>query len=87
MNEAEYLMKNYGDRGILHMIRKPKSIIVSLFIHSGTRHGNVYLSVREEQGIVTRNCCLSVTCFTISDISACCFTSISRARHPENQKY
>ena len=42
MNEAEYLMKNYGDRGgrypsrqitpseisiILHMIRKPNSII------------------------------------------------------------
>ena len=49
MNEAEYRMKNYGDRGgcyrlrritpseisiILHMIRKPKSIIVSLFIQN-----------------------------------------------------
>ena len=45
MNEADYLMKNYGDRGgcwprritpseiviILHMIRKPNSIIVLLF--------------------------------------------------------
>ena len=45
MNEAEYLMKNYGDRGrrprritpseipiILHMIRKPNSIL--LFYYS-----------------------------------------------------
>ena len=29
-------------------------------------------SVREKQGIVTWNCCLSATCFTNSDISACC---------------
>ena len=54
MNEAEYLMKNYGHRGtcvirqgrrsrritpseislILHMIRKPNSIIVLLFIQN-----------------------------------------------------
>ena len=27
----------------------------------------------------TGNCCLSAKCFTNSDISACCFTSISRA--------
>ena len=44
MNEAEYLMKNYGDRGgtpseisiILHMIRKPNSIIVLLFIQKNS---------------------------------------------------
>ena len=49
MNEAEYLMKNYGDRGgcyrritpseisiILHMIRKPNSIIVLLFIQNNS---------------------------------------------------
>ena len=29
-------------------------------------------SVREKQGIVKWNCCLSSTCFTKSDISACC---------------
>ena len=33
----------------------------------------------------TGKCCLSATCFTNS--SACCFTSISRARPPENRKY
>ena len=37
--------------------------------------GNIYLSVREKQGIVTGNCCLSAMCFTNSDISVCCFTS------------
>ena len=46
MNEAEYLMKNYGDRPrritpseisiILHMIRKPNSIIVLLFIQNNS---------------------------------------------------
>jgi len=46
MNEAEYLMKNYGDRGgwitpseisiILHMIQKPNSIIVLLFIQNNS---------------------------------------------------
>ena len=56
MNKAEYLMKNYGDRGdgvirrgrrprritpseisiILHMIRKPNSIIVLLFIQNNS---------------------------------------------------
>ena len=30
--------------------------------------------------------CLSATCFTNGDISACCFTSVSRARPPENRK-
>ena len=54
---------------------------------TGARHGNVYRSVREKQGIVTRNCCLSAMCLTNSDISACCFTGISRARPPENRKY
>ena len=44
---------------------------------TGNRHGNVYHIVREKQGM----------CFTNSDISACCFTSISRARPPENHKY
>ena len=37
--------------------------------------------------VAARKCCLSVTCFTNSDISACCFTSVSRARPPENRKY
>ena len=54
---------------------------------TGTRLGNVYRSIREKQGIVTRNYCLSATCFTNSDIFARCFTSISRARPPENHKY
>ena len=55
MNEAEYLMKNYGDRGgcsrprrtthseisvILHMIRKPNSIIVLLFIQNNSQFKN-----------------------------------------------
>ena len=35
----------------------------------------------------TGKCCLLATCFTNSDISACCFTSVSRARPPENRKY
>lgn len=30
-------------------------------------------SVGEKQGIVTWDCCLSATCFTNSDISACCW--------------
>ena len=48
MNEAEYYKKNYGDRGgfrprritpseisiILHMIRKPNSVIVLLFFQN-----------------------------------------------------
>ena len=50
---------------------------------TGTRPGNVYRSVREKIG----TCCLLATCFTNSDISACCFTSVSRARPPENRKY
>ena len=52
MNEAEYLMKNYGDRGgshrprritpseisiILLKIRKPNSIIVQLFIQNNEK--------------------------------------------------
>ena len=49
MNEAEYLAKNYGDRVgcygitpseisiILHMIQKPNSIIVLLFIQSNSQ--------------------------------------------------
>ena len=50
MNEAEYLMKNYGDRGgspseisiILHMIRKkPNSIIVLLFIQNNSQFKNI----------------------------------------------
>ena len=51
MNEAEYLMKNYGDRVrcyrprwitpseisiILHMIQKPNSIIVLIFIQNNS---------------------------------------------------
>ena len=54
MNEAEYLMKNYEDRGgccprritpsevsiILHMIRKPNSIIVLLWL----KHANLHRS-------------------------------------------
>ena len=51
MNEAEYLIKNYGDRGecyrprritsseisiILYMIRKPNSITVLLFIQNNS---------------------------------------------------
>ena len=42
MNEAEYLIKNYGDRGgceisiILHMRRKPNSIIVLLSIQNNS---------------------------------------------------
>ena len=53
MNEAEYLMKNYGARGgwprcippseisiILHMIRKPNSIIVLLFIQNISQFKN-----------------------------------------------
>ena len=56
MNEAEYLMKNYGDRGgcywprritpseisiILHMIRKPNSIIFLLFIQNNSSFKNM----------------------------------------------
>ena len=55
MNEAEYLMKNYGDRGgcsprlitpseisiILHMIRKPNSITVLLFIQNNSYFKNM----------------------------------------------
>ena len=36
MNEAEYLMKNYGDRGGCYMIRKPNSITVLLFIQNNS---------------------------------------------------
>ena len=45
---------------------------------TGTRHGNVCRIGK---------CCLSATCFTNSDISACCFISVSRARPPEICKY
>ena len=49
MNEAEYLMKDQGDRGgcsfeisiILHMIRKPNSIIVLLFIQNNPQFKNI----------------------------------------------
>ena len=56
MNEAEYLMKNYGDRGgryrlrwitpseisiILHTIRKSNSVIVLLFFQNGSWFTNV----------------------------------------------
>ena len=60
MNEAEYHMKNYGDRGgchrggcrprritpssisiILHMIRKPNSVIVLLFIQNNSQFKNI----------------------------------------------
>ena len=56
MNEAEYLMNNYGDRGgcypsrpqapsqisiILHMIRKPNSIIVLLFSQNNSQFKNM----------------------------------------------
>ena len=59
MNEAEYLMKNYGDRGggrrgrrprritpfeisiILHMIQKPNSITVLLFIQNNSQFKNI----------------------------------------------
>ena len=36
---------------------------------------------------LTGKCCLSATWFTKSDISMCCFTSVSRAWPPENCKY
>ena len=35
----------------------------------------------------TGKCCLSGKCFKNSDISACCFTSVLRARPPESRKY
>ena len=43
MNEAEYLMKNYGERGgcYLHMKRKPNSIIVLLFIQNNSWFENI----------------------------------------------
>ena len=43
MNEAEYLMKNYGERGgcYLHMKRKPNSIIVLLFIQNNSQFKNI----------------------------------------------
>ena len=55
MIEAEYLMKNYGDRGgcwprriipseisiILHMIRQPNVIIVLLFIQNSSQLKNI----------------------------------------------
>ena len=46
MNEVEYLIKNYGDRGgceisiILHMRRKPNSIIVLLSIQNNSQLKN-----------------------------------------------
>ena len=54
MNETEYPMKNYGDRGgcyrritsfeisiILHVIRKPNSMIVLLFIQNNSQFKNI----------------------------------------------
>ena len=56
MNEAEYLMKNYGDRGgcypskqlipseiciILHILQTPNSIIVLLFIQNNSKFKNI----------------------------------------------
>ena len=54
MNEAEYLMKNYGGPGgcypsrpsseislILHMIGKPNSIVVLLFIQNNSQFKNI----------------------------------------------
>ena len=48
---------------------------------SGTRHGNVYRSVGEKQGIVVYRQRV------LQHLAACCFTSISRARLPENRKH
>ena len=58
MNEAEYLMKNYGDlRGcypprptastskILHMIRKPNSLIVLLIIQNNSLFKKILTSI------------------------------------------
>ena len=50
---------------------------------TGTRHSNVYRSVMQRK---TGNCCLPATCFTNSGISACCFTSTSRARPPKKAR-
>ena len=54
---------------------------------TGTRHGNVYLSVREKQGIVVYRLCVLQT--VTGSLHGCCFTStcISKARPPENRKF
>ena len=48
---------------------------------TGTRHGNDYRNVREKQGnVVYRQRVLQI-------VTTCCFTSVLRARPPENCKY
>ena len=43
----------------------------------------------EKNRVLLQGVILSATCFssTNSDISGCCFTSISRARPPENRRF
>ena len=41
MNEAEYLMKNYGDRGGCNTLRKPNSITVLSLIQNNSYFKNI----------------------------------------------
>ena len=98
MNEAEYLMKNYGDRGgfypsrqirpseistILHMIRKPNSIIVLLFIQNNSKFKNIAKtslppSMLSSSSIVHIYVCPAPQIsfkqqISTSELSSCCF--------------
>ena len=103
MNEAEYLMKNYGDRReegiirrgrrprpitpseisiILHMIRKPNSIIVLLFTQNNSKFKNIAktslpASMLSLSSIVYVQVCLAPQIFSKqqmspSEFSSCC---------------
>ena len=101
MNEAEYIMNNYGDRGgcyprgrrpsritpseisiILHMIRKPNSIIVLLFIQNNSQFKNIAktclpTSILSSSSIVHVQACSARQIFSKQqmspfELSSCC---------------
>ena len=79
-------LMRFGSRGpskFFSQLRHPNAF-TEIEWADGERGLGIAMStlVSEKQGIVTGYCCLSATRFTNSDISGCCFTSISKARPP-----
>ena len=84
MNEAEYLIKNYGDREgcypsrrltpseisiILHMIRKPNSLIVLLLIQNNSQFINIAKTCSPRS-------MLSSSSIVHVELSSCCFCQV-----------
>ena len=76
-------LMRFGSRG-LSWVRHRNALTEIAWEDAAQGLGMAMSTVATE---INRNCCLSATYFTNSDISACCFTSVSRTRPPENRKY